>query len=169
MAPRNLFSTFRIISRFLPILVLPLLVPSLSIARAQQQQTLAQRSSVKRIDTPIAAIKWRITDGDFVERSLDSGATWHGQEVAARDSLLAGSAPNSTICWVVGRNGLAFLTRDAKTWKKLRPPVAGDLVAVSAENGSSAVVTTADGRRFATHDGGKKWKELKASAHSKTP
>ncbi len=135
--------------------------PSCTVAQAQQ--TLAQRTSAKVIDTPDPNVKWRINDGKFVERSVDAGASWHGQELDPQGVLLAGSAPNAKTCWVVGRNGLVFVTKDAKKWKQVRAPASVDLVAVSAKNARSAIVTTADGRQFETHNGGKKWKPVSGS------
>lgn len=167
MSPRKLFIRRLAIG---PATVLALILIAVAVTPAapsctvaQAQQTLAQRTSAKVIDTPDPNVKWRITDGKFVERSLDAGATWHGQEPDPQGILLAGAAPNAKICWVVGRNGLVFVTKDAKKWKQVRAPASVDLVAVSAKNARSAVVTTADGRQFETHDGGKKWKPVSGS------
>jgi Photosynthesis system II assembly factor YCF48 len=121
-------------------------------------QLLEERSTEKIINTPIPTVKWRINSGSFVERSDDGGATWKGEEVDPSGTLLAGSAPHDKICWVVGRHGLVLLTKDAQNWKKVPPPDSADLIAVSAKDASSATVTTADGRKFSTHNRGKKWK-----------
>lgn len=82
--------------------------------------------------------------------------------------LLAGSAPDANVCWVVGRNGAVFVTKGAgdgnKTaWNEVAAPVAADFAAVSAKSANSAIVTTVDGRQFETHDGGKKWKQANVS------
>lgn len=151
--------------RLLAALVLLPLLAFAPSGQARSQQTLALRSSEKVIDTREPNVKWRISEGAFVELSTNAGATWEGQEVAARGSLLDGSAPAAKTCWLVGRGGLVFLTRNAGSkkgtaWKKLSPPVPADLVSVSAKNGSSAVVTAADGRQFSTDDAGKDWKEV---------
>ncbi|HUJ30676.1 MAG TPA: hypothetical protein VLY23_05305 [Candidatus Acidoferrum sp.] len=126
--------------------------------RVAMLQTLEERSAEKIISTPIASVQWRISGGGFIERSEDGGATWHGQEPYAGAHLLGGSAPSARICWLVGRGGLVVVTRDATNWKRLPPPAPVDLIAVSAKSASSATVIAADGRRFATHDEGKKWK-----------
>jgi photosystem II stability/assembly factor-like uncharacterized protein len=121
-------------------------------------QILAERSVATVIDTPIPAIKWRITAAGFVERSEDGGATWKGQEPDSEAHLVAGSAPTDKVCWLVGGEGIILVTKDATNWKKIPPPVAADLTAVSAKSASTATITTADGRRFSTHNEGKKWK-----------
>jgi photosystem II stability/assembly factor-like uncharacterized protein len=127
---------------------------------ASKQHTLAQRSAVKIINTPDPNVKWRISGGSFVERTMDGGATWHGQEVNEEAELLAGSAPNAKVCWVVGRDGAVYVTKDGQKWEKVDGPGSDNLVAVSAKSARSATVTAADGRQFKTHDGGKKWKPV---------
>ena len=121
-------------------------------------QVLAERSVATVIDTPIPTIKWRITTAGFVERSEDGGATWKGQEPDPDAHLVAGSAPTDKVCWLVGSEGIVLVTKDATNWKKIPPPVTADLAAVSAKSASAATITTADGRRFSTHNEGKKWK-----------
>lgn len=72
----------------------------------------------------------------------------------------AGSSPTPKICWLVGSSGNIFMTKDAANWKKIAPPVAADFSAVVAQDASNANVTTSDGRKFQTTDGGKHWKPL---------
>jgi hypothetical protein len=119
---------------------------------------MAESSVTKVIDTPIPSIKWRITAAGFVERSEDGGATWKGQEPDPEAHLVAGSAPTDKVCWLVGAEGVVLVTEDATNWKKIAPPVKTDITAVSAKSASAATITTADGRRFTTHNEGKKWK-----------
>jgi len=129
-------------------------------ATAVEVQALEQRASGKVIDTPNPKFKWRFDTAGFVERSTDGGATWNGQEVDPSGGLVAGWAPDEKVCWVVGRNGTIYVTKDAMNWTKVKPPPnSGDLVEVSAKNASSATVSTSDGRRFSTHSRGKKWKQ----------
>ena len=97
---------------------------------------MAERSVATVIDTPIPAIKWRITAAGFVERSEDGGATWKGQEPDPEAHLVAGSAPTEKVCWLVGSEGIVLVTKDATNWKKIPPPVAADLTAVSAKSAS---------------------------------
>lgn len=134
----------------------------------QGRGTLAQRSTAKLIPTPDPNVEWRITDNRFVERTANGGRTWQGQGLGTQVDLLAGSAPDANVCWVVGRNGAVFVAKGAgngnkPAWYGVPAPVAADLGAVSAKSASSAIVTTADGRQFETHDGGKKWKQANVS------
>ena len=109
---------------------------------AAQSLTVMGKVSSQMILTPDSAILWRFAGSGFVERSTDGGATWQGEEPSAGGQLIAGAAPSANVCWIVGRDGLILLTKDAKSWKKIPPPVDADFVAVSAESAPSAIVTT---------------------------
>lgn len=126
-----------------------------------QHLALTSGPSGQMILTPDPAIMWRFAGSGFVERSTDGGATWQGEQPSEGGRVLAGAAPSANVCWLVGSDGLILVTKDAKNWKKVSPPEDTDFVAVSAEDGPNATVTAADGRKFATHNGGKKWKRAK--------
>jgi hypothetical protein len=128
-----------------------------------QHLTLTSGPLVQMILTPDPAILWRFGGFGGVERSTDGGTTWQKEQPGEGGRVLAGAAPSTDVCWLVGRDGLILVTKDAKNWKKIAPPEATDFVAVSAEDAPSATVTVtaADGRKFATHNGGKKWKRTK--------
>jgi hypothetical protein len=109
------------------------------------------------IATPDPAVFWRIAPDGLVEHSTDTGATWEGTQISSHEPLLAGAAPERNVCWLVGRDGLILVTRDARRWKQLEPPVRMDIVSVEAKDASSATIKLADGTRYETSDGGKKW------------
>jgi hypothetical protein len=118
-------------------------------------------SSERIIPTPDPKILWRIASGGFIERSEDAGATWNGTLPRSNAHFVAGSAPSAKVCWLVGDDGIILLTRDAVNWQTIPPPVREDFVAVSARNGSSAMVTTAAGDKFATINQGESWTPAK--------
>ena len=89
--------------------------------------------------------------------SADSGTTWEAAPAPSITELTAGSAPSTSVCWVVGRGGVVLVTTDGRTWRRVAFPEATDLTAVRARDGRSASVTTADGRPFSTTDGGVTW------------
>ena len=120
-------------------------------------QTLEQRSSELRIPSPDPEVIWRINAGGFVERSTDGGASWQGQQVRPGAQILAGSAPSSTVCWLVGRAGTMLVTANGTDWMTASAPVNRDLVSVVASDASRAVITTAGGKKYATADGGNTW------------
>jgi hypothetical protein len=124
--------------------------------RAFQQLTKVETRE-KIIKTPDSAVMYRIAEAGFVERTQDNGATWQGQQVDPTAEIIAGSAPAAKICWLVGRNGVIYLTKDGTNWTKIRLPAQVDFVQVAATSASSATVTAADGRKFSTRNGGKTW------------
>jgi len=68
------------------------------------------------------------------------------------------SAPSDSVCWFVGRAGLVLLTTDAgATFTRVDLAERLDLASVSATDERHATVSTADGRRFRTDDGGRTW------------
>jgi hypothetical protein len=124
-------------------------------------KTAEERSGTTLIHTPDAAVLWRIAGGGFVERSNNGGAAWQGQLVDPQGQLVAGAAPSTKICWVVGRDGAIFLTKDGKKWREIAPPERVDFVGVTARDASSATLTAADGRKFSTANGGQSWEPAK--------
>jgi hypothetical protein len=126
-------------------------------AKASRDATPDKRSTDKLIPTPDWQYLWRIRGAGFVERSTDGGATWHPELLDPYAHLIAGSAPSAQICWVVGDRGMIFRTEDGSVWRKLPPPVVASFVEVAAKDVLSAIVTSADGRKFTTSDGGQHW------------
>lgn len=75
--------------------------------------------------------------------------------------LTAGSSTSRDVCWIVGRAGIVLVTTDGATWQRHPIPEAADLTAVRAIDARTATVTTADGRQFATADGGITWTPIR--------
>jgi len=109
------------------------------------------------VASPGGLVVWRIAPNGRLFRSTDHGITWQPQETGVLADLLAGSAPSASVCWIVGRQATILVTTDGAQWTPRRFPERVDLVGVEAADARSAVVTTRDGRRFATLDGGATW------------
>lgn len=109
------------------------------------------------IATSDGSVRWRIIPPAGIQRSTDGGRTWTAQASGVTTDLLAGSAPSSTVAWLVGRSGVVLLTTDGQTWRRVSFPVPVDLLSVAANDAKNAVVTTADRRTFRTSDGGLTW------------
>jgi photosystem II stability/assembly factor-like uncharacterized protein len=77
--------------------------------------------------------------------------------------LLAGSAPNEVVCWIVGRSGTILKTTDGgKHWRKVLSPIGGDVAAVQALDALIATISDAENNaRFVTLDGGATWEPAK--------
>lgn len=130
--------------------------PPLPTRRAQEtgRRALAPRAS--EIVAADGTARWRFGFGGTLFKSAD-GITWERQQTGTTLDLLSGSAPTSSVCWVVGREGLVLVTDDGEHWRRLPFPEAVDLVHIEARDARSAIVTTADDRRFETTDAGQAW------------
>lgn len=143
-----------------------------SRAGARPQQAFALERALQKdsslLRAPSSSTVWRIGKGGAIERSLDGGATWVLQISPSPQDWLAGAAVSNIVCWVAGRSGAIARTIDGEHWERIAAPrqAAGaggafpDWTAVSATGAQTATVTTADGRRFATTDGGATWRPL---------
>jgi hypothetical protein len=109
------------------------------------------------IVSPDASIRWRIGPAGVAEYSGDAGVTWEATPTGVGTDLTAGASPSGTVCWVVGRAGMVLLTTDGRQWQRVMFPVAVDLAAIQAADARTATVTSVDGRRFTTTDGGTTW------------
>jgi hypothetical protein len=123
-----------------------------------QLESVAPAPPRIEIISPDASIRWRIGPAGVAEYSADAGATWEATPTGVGTDLTAGASPSGAVCWVVGRAGTVLRTTDGKQWQRLMFPLAVDLAAIQATDARTATVTTMDGRRFTTVDGGTTWK-----------
>jgi hypothetical protein len=129
-------------------------------ARIQQAQMSSDLMAGFPVQTPDPNVLWMISVSGSVGRSEDGGASWKYQSLETSGHLVAGSAPTAKICWLVGEHGEILRTIDGKTWATVQPPVVANFksfTGIEAKDESSVTVTTGDGRRFSTTDGGKTW------------
>jgi hypothetical protein len=101
--------------------------------------------------------RWRIVNGQQVERSMNAGATWTPAAITSTDALSAAAAPSATVCWIVGARGAVYVTTDGTRFVRVPFPEIIDLTSVSATDGLAAAVSSADGRLWRTTDQGKTW------------
>jgi hypothetical protein len=125
----------------------------------REVDTLAKAEATPiEIATPDDRIRWRLA-GSVIQRTTDDGSTWEVVNSPENlDAILtAGSSPTPTVLWAAGQAGVVLLTTDGRTARLVAFPEAVDLTAVEATDRQTATVTTADGRRFRTSDGGGTW------------
>jgi photosystem II stability/assembly factor-like uncharacterized protein len=108
------------------------------------------------IPSPDRDSEWRIVGGT-VEHTADGGTTWQPQPTGVVTPIRAGAAPEARVCWLAGAAGVVLRTIDGTTWTRMTLPESADFVAIQASDASHATVTDANGRRFATNDGGATW------------
>jgi len=106
---------------------------------------------------PVPFVRWRVFPSGVVQRSTD-GTTWTPLTIdPPAPGLIAGSAPYSNVCWLVGRGGLVLLALDGEHFNRVAFPEAVDLISVQASSARVATIGAADGRTFSTADGGFSW------------
>jgi len=119
----------------------------------------AKKSSILRIySSPDDDGWWRLPGDGYVEFSPDAGEDWHRQLLDRDAQLLTGAAPGGRVFWIVGREGVIYLTTNGTKWKKIIPPDNADFVAITARDARSASITASDRRLFTTEDGGRTWR-----------
>ena len=121
--------------------------------------------AVESVNVQTAPIRWRIYANGTVDRSTTEGFAW---DHVTLDSLLAfgagtafitgGTAPTRTVCWLIGKSGVVFVSTDAVHFTRLTVPEAIDLKSITASDAQHATVTASDGRTFVTENGGISWK-----------
>jgi hypothetical protein len=103
--------------------------------------------------------RWRRTGSTIEFAPRDTSFVAASLPVSA-DALVAASAPGGTVCWMAGRAGIVVVTTDGTRFIRTAVPTPSDLVAVTATDARTAIVTAADGRRFRTADQGATWSLL---------
>ena len=101
------------------------------------------------------ASEWIVGEGGLIALREPSGLRVLASGVGA--DLLAGSAPSSKVCWVVGRGSTILRTSDGEKWQRVAAPARADFVNVDAQSADRARVQARDGREFTTVDGGVTW------------
>jgi hypothetical protein len=127
----------------------------LSIAQ-NQSPTFARPWPHTTVTSPDGSVRWEFGSGGTIQRFGPGGMTAIRVPGVTAD-LLAGSAPSSTVCWIVGQGGVVLRTIDGSDWEKVNSPTSRDLIAVTASGPDDAVATARDSRRYATSDGGQTW------------
>jgi hypothetical protein len=116
-----------------------------------------QASPPLEIVAPGGSARWRIVSGQEVEWSTSTTTEWGAAAIESPDVLTAGTAPSASVCWIVGRRGAVYVTTDGTRFTRVPFPEMADLVAVTATDDRSAIVSASDGRSWATSDQGRTW------------
>jgi hypothetical protein len=130
-------------------------------AVAGLQKSARMNVAAPDIVSPDPSRRWRITDRG-IEHSNDAGANWTLVRATTAESLTAGVAPSGSVLWLIGRAGVVLLTNDGANFARVDLPESVDLAAIVAADARTATVTTVDGRRFQTDDGGRSWRRIPA-------
>jgi photosystem II stability/assembly factor-like uncharacterized protein len=105
-------------------------------------------------------VAWRVS-GTRIERSADGGATWRREDAPDIAPPVVGSAPSPEVCWIAGADGTILRRGTDGRWARVTRPAAASIVRIEARSALAASLVTADGRRYATTDGGDSWAEVR--------
>jgi hypothetical protein len=119
--------------------------------------TLAGDSAIVEIASPDPRTRWRVVGAGRVERSTNGGARWEPATLPESATVIAGSSPSPTICWLIGRTGSIYVTTDGLRFVRVSFPDRTDFVSIQAIDGRRATVITIDGRTMRTDDQGASW------------
>jgi hypothetical protein len=126
-------------------------------AIAALQKSARLNVAAPEIVSPDPASRWRVA-APGIERSEDGGQTWSVVLAIEGQSITVGASPARTVAWLAGRAGVVLVTSDGSTFARVNLPEVVDIAAITAADARSATVTTVDGRRFRTNDGGRTWR-----------
>ena len=127
--------------------------------RSLEVSAAAQPASAPpmEIAAPDGITRWRVTNGQRVEWRSQLSSEWQPVSLADASQITTGTSPSSSVCWLVGRGGMVFLTTDGTHFTRVTSPATVDLAAVTAVDDQRATITAVDGRRWSTGDRGVTW------------
>lgn len=136
----------------------------------QKLTTLA--GPLYRLSAPTASVAYVTVQPDTVAKTEDGGLTWSSQKLAGLDGSLgkAISAPEPSVAWVVGDNGLVMRTTNGATWTATTKPLQAEAkpLSILALNATTAFVSFEDGSIARTIDGGASWSTFAGDRFSPT-
>ena len=106
--------------------------------------------------------RWTISADGAVQRSFDSGQTWHTIPIAS-NVVFRALATNDSDIWVGGSAGVLYHSSDAgQHWTRIKPVADGkfltaDIVAVEFSDMRHGKLTTSNRETWTTSDAGETW------------
>jgi photosystem II stability/assembly factor-like uncharacterized protein len=74
--------------------------------------------------------------------------------------LTGGASPSASVCWLIGRGGVVLRSIDGLRFESVPFPEPIDLTTIHSTGALQATIAAADGRVFATTDGGASWRTV---------
>jgi len=105
-------------------------------------------------------LRWTISETGALQRSQDNGRTWRGVPIAPSIKFRAVTALGNQV-WVGGSGGALYHSSDAGAhWERVTvaPDLRADIVRLDFPDTQHGTLTTSDGQKWTTGDGGASWK-----------
>lgn len=128
-----------------------------SAARRAVAPPAAAAIPLIEIASPEPMTRWRVIGAGQVERTTTGGAQWVRAALPESATLIGGSSPSPSVCWLVGRAGAIYVTTDGLRFVRVPFRDRTDFVSIQATDGRRATVITIDGRTLRTEDQGANW------------
>lgn len=109
-----------------------------------------------------ANLRWTLSAGGELQRSLDSGSTWRVVPVASH-TVFRALAANGPDLWIGGAAGALYHSSDAgQHWIQVKPvaegnPLADNILTLEFSDPMRGKLTTAAGETWSTSDAGLTW------------
>jgi hypothetical protein len=130
--------------------------------RSRAQNGLHKATATGAAVGSILPMQWTLSPQGAVQSSSDGGKTWQVAAIAPNTTFRALSAVGSSI-WVGGSGGSLYHSLDGgQNWTPILPAANGqklqsDVTRIEFLDSSSGTVSTNNGERWITHDGGSSW------------
>jgi len=128
-----------------------------SAARGAVAPPAAAAIPLIEIASPDPMTRWRVIGAGQVERTTTGGTQWVRAVLPESATLIGGSSPSPSVCWLVGRAGAIYVTTDGLRFVRVPFRDRTDFVSIQATDGRRATVITIDGRTLRTEDQGANW------------
>jgi hypothetical protein len=138
----------------------PEAAPEAGLRAKRGDEALAKVAAPVQVTSADNAAAYRVMEERTVERSTDGGRTWVTEPTPVVTGLRVGSAPSGDICWLAGAAGLVLRRSADGAWHLVPLPQPLAIVRITATSAIDAVVSTANGQRWQTSDGGGRWERL---------
>ncbi len=129
---------------------------NLARARAPLASTVSG-TTMFEVVSPNPMTRWRVAGAGQVERSTNGGSQWERATLPESATLTGGSSPSPSICWLVGRSGVIYVTTDGLRFARVPFTDRTDFVSIQAIDARRATVVTTGGLTMRTEDRGANW------------
>ena len=132
-------------------------MPTIDDPLTRETASAAAAQSMATVSAVIAG-PFRLR-GNGVETTADQGGTWTPMTLPPGVRVTSLACPSARVCWAAGSAIVRMV--DGVAWIRTTAPSPAPFANVSSGSAERAAVTTADGVRHVTTDGGVTWRPVR--------